>query len=259
MLLAGDAAIHAEVDASRLVEGVDRPAHGIAANSVKVKDLPVSDKLRPALKAISLKLNGKKAADNTVARKRTVLSNALRYAVERDLLDVDPLTRIDWSAPETDDEVDFRYVPEPKMARELIDAVPAQGPRGEDLYAFLGCMYAANRPSEVADLKESDLVLPQEGWGEMILAGSRPEVGSGWTDDGKPYEERGLKRRAPPRHPPRTHPAGSRPDAPRPHRDPGASPPTAVCSGPCAGAGSDRTSTPRSGRRPTARSSPRRR
>ncbi|WP_282685909.1 MULTISPECIES: tyrosine-type recombinase/integrase [unclassified Streptomyces] len=169
----------------------------IAANSLKVKDLAVSDKLRPALKAISLTLKGKKAADNTVARKRTVLSNALRYAVERDLLDVNPLTRIDWSAPETDDEVDFRYVPEPKMARELIDAVRAQGPRGEHLYAFLGCMYyAANRPSEVADLKKSNLVLPAEGWGEMILAGSRPEVGSGWTDDGKPYEERGLKRRA---------------------------------------------------------------
>lgn len=44
--------------------------------------------------------------------------------------------------------------------------------------------------------------LPETGWGELLLKGSRPEVGSGWTDDGKSYEERGLKaepatRRAP--------------------------------------------------------------
>lgn len=169
----------------------------VAKNSLKVKDLAVSDKLRPALKAISLKLNGKPAADNTIARKRTVLSNALRYAVERDLVTVNPLTRIDWDAPETDDEVDFRHVPDPKMVRELLEAVRAQGPRGAHLYAFFGCMYyVANRPSEVADVKKSDFRLPTEGWGEVILAGSRPEVGSGWTDDGKSYEERGLKRRA---------------------------------------------------------------
>ncbi|WP_445402743.1 hypothetical protein ACSMX9_14640 [Streptomyces sp. LE64] len=33
-------------------------------------------------------------------------------------------------------------------------------------------------------------------WGELLLEESRPEVGSGWTDGGTPYEARGLKRRA---------------------------------------------------------------
>ena len=85
----------------------------VAKHSVRAKDLTQSDTLRPALAAISVKLNGKPAADNTVNRKRTVLSNALRYAVERGLLDVNPLSRIDWSPPPTIDEVDFRYVPGP--------------------------------------------------------------------------------------------------------------------------------------------------
>ncbi|WP_233361936.1 hypothetical protein [Streptomyces sp. GMR22] len=52
------------------------------------------------------------------------------------------------------------------------------------------------RPSEAAALTERDCKLPESGWGELILAGSRPEVGAGWTDDGKSYEVRGLKRRA---------------------------------------------------------------
>jgi len=38
--------------------------------------------------------------------------------------------------------------------------------------------------------------LPTEGWGRLMLAGARPQVGSAWTDDGKPYEERQLKHRA---------------------------------------------------------------
>lgn len=169
----------------------------LADNSLKVRDLAQSDNLRPALEALSRKLDGKRAADNTVNRKLTVFSNALRYAVERDLLTVNPLTRIDWSPPQTDDEVDFRYVPGPKLARELLEAVQAQSPRGEHLHAFFGCLYyATTRPSEAADLREQDCRLPATGWGELILAGSRPEVGSGWTDDGKPYEQRGLKRRA---------------------------------------------------------------
>ncbi|RLV01342.1 site-specific integrase [Streptomyces griseocarneus] len=174
----------------------------IATHSHKVKDLVQSDLMRAALDAISRKLNGQNAAENTVRRKQTVLSNALNYAVERDLLTVNPLERIDWDPPETDDEVDFRYVPEPRLARALLLAVGQQGARGEHLKAFFGCIYyAATRPSEAAALTEKAVLLPEEdegeeAWGHLLLSESRPEVGSGWTDDGEPYEKRGLKRRA---------------------------------------------------------------
>ncbi|MEU8621139.1 hypothetical protein [Streptomyces sp. NPDC048623] len=108
-----------------------------------------------------------------------------------------PLGRVDWSAPEKDDEVDFRYVPNPEQAGALIDAVRQLSQRGDHLAAFFGCLYcAAMRPLEIAALRAEDCTLPKEGWGELVLAGSRPEVGSGWTDDGKSYEQRGLKRRA---------------------------------------------------------------
>ncbi|WP_328725714.1 tyrosine-type recombinase/integrase [Streptomyces sp. NBC_00259] len=156
-----------------------------------------SERLRAALDAISKKVDGKPAADNTVNRKRMVLSNALRYAVERTILPANPLGRVDWTAGEKDDEVDFRYVPNPKQAAALIDSVRRLSSRGDHLAAFFGCLYyAAMRPSEIAALRAADCTLPETGWGELVLAGSRPEVGSGWTNDGQSYEQRGLKRRA---------------------------------------------------------------
>lgn len=173
----------------------------IARNSLKMAELGTSERMRAALTALSLKLDGTAAADNTFRRRRTTFNNALRYAIERDLLATNPLARIDWNPPDTDDEVDFRYVPEPALARALIRAVALQSARGEHLEAFFGCLYyAAMRPSEAAALTKKACVLPGEGdeeaWGELVLAESRPEVGSGWTDDGEPYEKRGLKRRA---------------------------------------------------------------
>ncbi|MFB7463819.1 tyrosine-type recombinase/integrase [Streptomyces sp. NPDC056224] len=155
------------------------------------------ERLRAALDALSKRLDGKAAADNTVSRKRMVLSNALRYSVERGILPANPLGLVDWSAPAKDDEVDFRYVPNPQQAAELIAAVRQLGTRGEQMAGFFGCLYyAAMRPSEIAALHKSDCRLPETGWGELVLGGSRPEVGSGWTDDGQSFDQRGLKHRA---------------------------------------------------------------
>ncbi|WP_328735693.1 tyrosine-type recombinase/integrase [Streptomyces bobili] len=175
----------------------------IAAHSIKVRDLEDPALLRPALEALSLRMDGGKAAENTARRKRMVLSNVLRYTVEeKGLLTANPLPRVDWTPAESDDEIDFRYVPGPDVARALLGAVRDSGPRGEHLHAFFGCLYyAAMRPGEIVALKESDCTLPPNGpesvreWGELLLGESRPEVGGGWTDEGTSYEKRGLKRR----------------------------------------------------------------
>ncbi|MFE2181118.1 tyrosine-type recombinase/integrase [Streptomyces sp. NPDC059455] len=172
----------------------------IADNSMKVNALENPALLRPALDALSLRLDGRKAAENTARRKRMVLSNFLRFTVEeRGLLSANPLARVDWTPPETDDEIDFRYVPGPALARSFLKAIRDAGPRGEHLEAFFGCLYyAAMRPAEIASLKAADCTLPPEDeeWGELLLSESRPEVGGGWTDDGASYESRSLKRRA---------------------------------------------------------------
>ncbi|MEU9364966.1 hypothetical protein AB0D78_14330 [Streptomyces avermitilis] len=138
----------------------------IGKHSLKVTEAAQPDRLRVALDALSVRLDGKPAAENTAHRKRMVLSNAMRYAVERDVLKANPLGHIDWTAPDKEDEIEFRYVPNPKQAAALIAAVREQGVRGEHLAAFFGCLYyAAMRPSEIADLRAADCRLPATGWG----------------------------------------------------------------------------------------------
>lgn len=170
----------------------------ITAHSVPIKNLEEDlDLVRCALDALALKLDGSPAAANTTTRKHNVFNNALGYAVERRHLPANPLKFIDWTPPQTDDEIDFRYVPGPTQAAALIAAAPAQGPRGRHLAAFYGCLYyAAMRPAEATDLRIADCTLPDSGWGQLLLTGSSPGVSSRWTDDGSTHDERGLKRRA---------------------------------------------------------------
>jgi len=61
------------------------------------------------------------------------------------------------------------------------------------LVAFFAAMYyAALRPEEAAMLRKSDLQLPEEGWGELLLSETAPITGAAWTDSG---ERRQLKQR----------------------------------------------------------------
>ena len=83
--------------------------------SVALNQLEDSETVRQGLNALSRLLNGATAAPNTITRKRMVYNNALRYAVERRRLPTNPLQFIDWSPPETDDEIDFRWVPSPEQ------------------------------------------------------------------------------------------------------------------------------------------------
>ncbi|MFG2397737.1 tyrosine-type recombinase/integrase [Streptomyces lydicus] len=169
----------------------------IAKKSLPMAKLEESETVRAALEALSTRLDGKTAAANTITNRRMVFNNALRYAVERRLLPTNPLQFVDWTPPGTDDEIDWRYVPNPQQAKALISATGQLGPRGEHLKAFFGCgYYAATRPAEAMNLRKADCTLPETGWGVLLLSGSSPRVGSAWTDDGASHEERGLKRRA---------------------------------------------------------------
>jgi integrase len=189
-------------DAEEPPADVARCLDWIARHSMPLADVARQENLHRALEALARKLDGSQAAENTVRRRRMIFNNALVYAVAGDRLEANPLPKADWQLPLADIEVDFRYVPGPRLARDLIAAVREQGPRGAHLEAFFGCLYyAAMRPAETAALTERDCLLPgpeagPEAWGELILARSHPEAGSGWTDDGHPYDTRGLKRRA---------------------------------------------------------------
>jgi integrase len=169
----------------------------IATASMPVAALEEPATVRAVLAACARRLDGKRAAATTARRKRAVFANALGYAVELRLLPSNPLDRIQWKAAAVAETVDRRSVASPAQARALLNAVREQGPRGEHMEAFFGCLYyAALRPSEAVALREADCVLPARGWGRIDLAASEPRAGTEWTDDGASRERRGLKHRA---------------------------------------------------------------
>lgn len=51
------------------------------------------------------------------------------------------------------------------------------------------------RPAEAVGLVKTDLNLPEQGWGSVLLHRTRPSVGKQRTDSGETYDDRGLKDR----------------------------------------------------------------
>jgi len=151
-------------------------------------------RMRKALNAFGLRMDGKRASASTVRRKRAILNNALVYAIEWDRLTTNALQAVQWSAPEVLTEVEPASVVNPRQAGALLTAVHEQSARGRHLEAFFGCLYlAALRPAEAVWLRHDDCDLPKHGWGRLLLAETRPRVGSKWTDDGESHDKRGLK------------------------------------------------------------------
>lgn len=166
----------------------------IGRHSEPLTRLAQPEVVRRGLDAISTTLDGKPASSATVRRKRSAFYSALAYAVEMGLLQVNPLDRLRWSPPPHTDVVDRRVVVNPDQARRLLAEVARSRPA---LEAFFACIYfAALRPSEVRHLRVKDCVLPESGWGTLLLAGSTQQSGRDWTDSGEGDEDRALKHRA---------------------------------------------------------------
>jgi integrase len=186
----------------------------LASRSFPVADLAEADVTRSALNAIAVTMDGRPAAATTIARKRAVLYNVLKYAVkERKLLDTNPIDQVDWKAPERVEQVDRSVVANPTQARQLLAAVTYVGRfngRGRRLRALYACMYYGGlRPSEATALRRQDCELPdlcacdgecscglsKTAWGRLVLSKSRPGPGRLYTDSGETHDDKGLKRR----------------------------------------------------------------
>lgn len=172
----------------------------LVGKSLPVVELAKPEVIRAALDGIAVTMAGRPAAATTVARKRAVLYNVLKYAVnERKLLDANPIDQVDWKTPEKVGQIDRSVVVNPAQARQLLAAVTYVGRysgRGRRMMALYACMYFAGlRPAEAVSLRESNCHLPAEGWGQLTLGRSLPSVGSLYTDDGATHDDKGLKRR----------------------------------------------------------------
>ncbi|GAA1962076.1 tyrosine-type recombinase/integrase [Catenulispora subtropica] len=155
---------------------------------------------RAVLDAVLLTMDGRPGKANTVLRRRRVVGNVVKYAIEVGHLDEDPFKRITWTPPKASKRLDRRRVPNPAQVAELLTAVSYVGSwergRGRRLAAFFACMYyAMMRPEEVIALRVSDCHLPDKGWGLLTLEKATPTAGKAWTDSGKVHDEKGLKQR----------------------------------------------------------------
>lgn len=163
-------------------------------NGRKVGELAHPDTLRGVLGDLDVNLDGSRAAHDTVRLRRTTLTSAIDFAVEKKLLASNPMHEV--KVKKTKNvlrQVDRRSVPNPIQARSLLRAVQHTHPH---LVAFFALMYfAALRPEEATNLRKHDLSLPPSGWGVIYLERATPEVGAEWTDTRTRSETRRLKHR----------------------------------------------------------------
>ena len=183
-------------------EDVAERLRWLAANTRPLADMTLPGVAREVLEAATSRLDGKRAAIDTVRKHRMLLVNALDYAMELELLDSNPIKALKWTPPAktTTREVDRRSVVNHRQAQTLLGAVAAQEPSGERLVAFFALMYySALRPEEAVNVNHDDVRLPSpeqpEAWGELGLSGAKPHAGRHWTDDGSIREVRALKHR----------------------------------------------------------------
>jgi integrase len=174
-------------EALRWVETHTRPVSALADPGV----------LRPVLDSLTVRLDGRPYAPSVVSRRRKIFSTTVEYAVERGLLDSNPVPKLRWKAPKSVDIIDRRSVPNPVQARTLLGGVRRRGRIGPRMVGFYACLYfSAMRPEEAAALTERNLALPKKGWGEFILDTAEPHAGKEWTDSGNNRDRRQLKQRA---------------------------------------------------------------
>ena len=165
----------------------------LARASLPVRKLSEPQVVLGALDALTVRLDGSRAAAATVARKRAVFHDFLGYAVELGLLPANPVSQVRWRAPRAATAVNSQVVASPAQVRALLAEVAGLRP---ELTAFFACLYyAALRPEEAVALRQADLMLPPHGRGKLTLTGACPRTGSAWTSTGTPYEPRGLKHR----------------------------------------------------------------
>lgn len=181
----------------------------LAQNTRQVSELLDADFLRKVVSAFERKLDGQRAAYDTVRLRRTTFGSILAYGHEMDMLSENPWKEVKIKKHKAvAQEVDRRCVANPIQFRTVLREVAAIGRTGAKLVAFFALMFfAALRPEEASNLRLYNLRLPPKvwndeaqrwevhEWGVIDLEGAAPEVGSEWTDSGKRHEERELKHR----------------------------------------------------------------
>ena len=126
------------------------------------------------LASAGMKLDGTALSASKQGQRRRYLSKLLGYAVAKDLLPANPVSRVKrQTARKASTAVSKREISSPELARTIIGAVADSMHRD-----FVKTVYLAGaRPSEVAALRVTDCRLPDTSWGVLFLRKSAAEAG----------------------------------------------------------------------------------
>lgn len=172
----------------------------VQRNTLSMAAWEQPDRIDTVVSALGTLLDGTAAAASSVTRNRRIMNLAMEYAVRHGILRHNPLPKGKGSgggAPKVAQAIDKRSLLNPEQVTALLDWIGKRPRRGLVYRAFFATLcYAGLRPEEAVALHVSDATLPETGWGEFVVHNARPEVGSQWTDSGKPHDDRDLKGRA---------------------------------------------------------------
>lgn len=152
--------------------------------------------LEGAVRAATTRRDGAPTAPSVTLRRRNLVSSVFKAAVRRELIDRNPMDRMEWKAPMRSVEMDVSVLPSLSDVDEIVRQIwelTSPGARYAVFFATIG--FAGLRPSEAAALRVSDLELPADGWGVARLRGSTPSPGTKYTEDGGTRQEKELKHR----------------------------------------------------------------
>jgi integrase len=184
----------------------------MARNCLPVSALAEAAVARKVLQQATSRLDGKNAAASTARRHRTILANAMAYAVELGVLETNPIRALKWDRAESLQSGRPAKRREPESGASSPEGAPNPAASGPRLVAFFAVMYHAGlRPEEAINLRTENIILPpqpqtkdhqtqqdaqDDEWGELHLRTATPDAGSDWTDDGSRRERRQLKHSA---------------------------------------------------------------
>ncbi|MGK5627299.1 tyrosine-type recombinase/integrase [Streptomyces sp. URMC 123] len=173
----------------------------VERNTLSMAAWEDSDKVDQVLRAVSTRLDGKRAAAWSVKRTRRILNVAMEYAVKQRILLANPLPKGRGTTPSTSQTLDRRSLIHPYRMARILARIRRRPRGGRRLHAYFATIYYTGpRPEEAAALYVDDFLLPPEDaedqWCDVVIHTAIPEVGRNWTDDGEIHEERGLKGRA---------------------------------------------------------------
>ena len=121
-----------------------RAIEWLARASLPVRRLSEPQIVRGALDALTVRMDGSRAAAATVARKRAVFHEAFGLLRRTRTLPANPVSQVRWTAPTATTAVNVQAVASPAQVRAILAEVARLRP---ELTAFFGCLYyAALRP-----------------------------------------------------------------------------------------------------------------